>query len=70
MTDLVEKFPYVNDLNTERLGAARFSVYSDFGMNDALDELISQYKDFYRDKINENKNTIVHSFLQRDFEKI
>ena len=70
ITDLVEKFPFVNDLNQERLGAARFSVYADYGMNEALDELISQYKDFYRDKINENKNTIVHSFLTRDFEKI
>ena len=70
VTDLVDKFPFVNDLNSERLGAARFSVYSDYGMNDALDELISQQKDFYRDKINENKNLIVQSFLQRDFEKI
>ena len=42
VTDLVDKFPFVNDLNQERLGAARFSVYSDYGMNDALDELISQ----------------------------
>ena len=63
VTDLVDKFPFVNDLNSERLGAARFSVYSDYGMNDALDELISQQKDFYRDKINENKNLIVQSFL-------
>ena len=42
VTDLVDKFPFVNDLNQERLGAARFSVYSDYGMNDALEELISQ----------------------------
>ena len=70
VTDLVEKFPYINDLNFERLGAARFSVYADFGMNEALEELIQEYKDFYRDKINENKNAIVTGFLERDFENI
>lgn len=70
VTELVEKFPSINDLNFERLGAARFSVYSDYGMNESLEELIQEYKDFYRDKINDNKNTIVTAFLHRDFEKI
>ena len=70
VTDLVEKFPYINDLNFERLGASRFSVYADYGMNDSLEELIQEYKDFYRDKINDNKNTIVTAFLHRDFENI
>jgi len=28
-----------------------------------MDELIGDYKDFYRDKVNENKNKIVTSFL-------
>lgn len=39
-------------------------------MSQNLDELIQEYKDFYRDKINENKNNIVTSFLQKDFDAI
>ena len=70
VTDLVEKFPFIEDLNHERLGAARFSVYADYGMNESLEELIQEYKDFFADKINDNKNIIVTAFLHREFEKI
>ena len=35
-----------------------------------MEGLITDYKDFYRDKINENKNNIVTSFLHRDFDNI
>jgi len=31
VTELAEKFPYVDESNHERLGAARFSVYTDYG---------------------------------------
>jgi len=74
VTELSERFPTPMagqyDTNFERLGAYRFSVYTDYGMESDLEQLIQQYKDFYRDKINENKNNIVTSFLHRDFEKV
>jgi len=35
-----------------------------------MNELIGNFKDFYKDKVNENKNKIVTSFLNRDFENI
>ena len=71
VTELGEKFPISDHLlNFERLGAQRFSVYTDFGLGRNLDDLIQEYTSFYRDKINENKNSIVTSFLHRDFEKI
>ena len=59
-----------DDLNYQRLGAAKLSTYSDFGMNGYLEELLFEYKDFYRDKVNSNKNKIVTAFLQKDFEII
>ena len=39
-------------------------------MNAQLESLITEYKDFYREKIHENKNQIVTSFVTKDFEKI
>lgn len=54
----------------ERLGAARFSVYNDFGIETWQEELLKDYSDFYKDKTNENKNKIVTSYLARDFESI
>lgn len=65
ITQLSQNFPYTDDDNFERLGATRFSVYTSFGMNKQARELINDYKDFYRDKINDNKNKIVTNFLQR-----
>lgn len=74
VTDLSERFPAPQtpeqDQNFERLGAYRFSVYTDFGRGQNLEDLIRLYKDFYNDRINENKNNIVTSFLHRDFDKI
>lgn len=70
VTELSERFPSSQELNFERLGAYRFSVYTDYGMNQNLEDLIQEYKDFYRDKINDNKNNIVTSFLHRDFDQI
>jgi hypothetical protein len=35
-----------------------------------LEDLITQYREFYKDKVNENKNKIVTSFLRKDFENI
>jgi len=32
--------------------------------------LIIQYKRFYDDKINDNKNKMVTSFIERDFDRI
>ena len=70
ITDIADKFPETNDTNTERIGATRFSVYADYGMSEQLEELVQEYKDFFNDKINENKNNIVTSFVERDFDKI
>ena len=70
VTELAERFPMIDENNFERLGAARFSVYADFGFGQNLEDLITEYKNFYKDKINENKNNIVTSFLNRDFDKI
>lgn len=46
------------------------SVYTDFGMVEECQNLIKDYKDFYRDKVHENKNKIVTNFLQRNFSNI
>ena len=40
VTELSERFPSSQELNFERLGAYRFSVYTDFGMNQNLEDLI------------------------------
>ena len=71
VTELAEnQIHQINNQNYERLGAYRFSVYTDFGMSSNLEELINKYKDFYNDEVNSNKNEIVQSFLNRDFENI
>ena len=70
ITDIADKFPETDERNLERIGAARFSVYSDYGMSEQLEDLVQEYKDFFNDKINENKNNIVTSFVHRDFDKI
>ena len=59
-----------DDLNYQRLGAAKLSTYTDFGMYGYLEEILSEYKDFYPNKVIYNKNDIVTAFRQRDFETI
>ena len=39
-------------------------------MYDSLTDAMSEYHDFFRDKVNENKNKIVTSFINRDFDAI
>lgn len=70
VTELSERFPCLDNLNRERLGASCFSVYTDFGMESSLEKLIQQYKDFYKDEVNANKDAIVMSFSQCDFDSI
>ena len=54
--DICERFPELSDdQNYERLGAFQYSVYTDFGMEPDLEELISTYRDFYSDSIKKNK---------------
>lgn len=46
-------------------------MFADFGYEKTMmSELIGHFKDFYKDKVNENKNKIVTSFLHKDFENI
>lgn len=59
-----------DDQNFERLGAARLSVYTDYGMQDQLEALIAEFQNYYRDRVNDNKNDIVRAFADRDFEVI
>ena len=61
------KFKGKDDLNYMRLGAAKLSYFTDFGIHENLEDLLSEYKDFFRDRVNENKNAIVTSFIDRDF---
>ena len=61
------KFKGKDDLNYMRLGAAKLSYFTDFGIHENLEDLLSEYKDFFRDRVNENKNSIVTSFIDRDF---
>lgn len=68
--ELSQRFPRRDETDYERLGAARFSLYNDYGHEKLMEELIKDYKDFYKDKINENKNKIVTSYLEREFNKI
>ena len=51
VTELSESIPEMDNQNFERLGATRFSVYTDYGMGQNLEELIRKYKQFYNDKI-------------------
>ena len=51
VNEICENFPELNDQDHERLGAFRYSVYTDFGMETDLDELITTYRDFYTDTI-------------------
>ena len=51
VTEICENFPETNDQDYERLGAFRYSVYTDFGMEDDLETLIQTYRDFYNDSI-------------------
>ena len=59
-----------DDQNFERVGAARLSVYTDYGMQDQLEALIAEFQNYYRDRVNDNKNDIVRAFADRDFEVI
>ena len=59
-----------DDQNFERLGAARLSVYTDYGMQDQLEALIAEFQNYYRDRVNDNKNDIVRAFADRDLEVI
>lgn len=45
-------------------------MFADFGYEKSMTDLIGHFKDFYKDKVNENKNKIVTSFLHKDFENI
>ena len=46
VTQMCEEFPDVlNDQDKERLAAFKYSVYTDFGMENDLEELISSYRD-------------------------
>lgn len=70
VTELSESIPEMDNQNFERLGATRFSVYTDYGMGQNLEELIRKYKQFYNDKIQENKNQICESFVHCRFDNI
>ena len=58
------------DANYQRLGAQRFSVYTDFGAGNYLDELNTQYKDYFKDRIMLNMNNIVNYYEMKDFEEV
>lgn len=60
----------LSDLNTQRLGAYRFTCYSDFGFEQHLADLAKQFKDYFKDQINENKNKIVSAFCAKEFDKV
>ncbi len=61
----------LDEANLQRLGAYKFSCFADFGYEKTMmTELIGNFKDFYKDKVNENKNKIVTPFLHKDFENI
>lgn len=45
-------------------------MFSDFGYDNEISDIIGHFKNFYKDKINENKNQIVTSFLKKNFEVI
>ena len=59
-----------DDKNFERLGAARLSIYADFGMSEQLDALIVEFQNHYKDTVHDHKNSIVDAFTNRDFEVI
>ena len=72
VTDLSLRLPssMQEDANYQRLGAQRFSVYTDFGAGNYLDELNTQYKDYFKDRIMLNMNNIVNYYEMKDFEEV
>ena len=50
-----EKFKFKerkDDVNYERLGSMKLSIYQDFGLHNQIEDVMSEYKDFYRDRVN------------------
>ena len=72
VTNLSHSFPLnENDtLGFERLGSTRFSLYTDYGMHGDLEELIEEYQAFYKDKVNENTESIIQLYKNCDFNNI
>jgi hypothetical protein len=64
----VEETKNLVDQDIEAIGAIRFSLYTDYGFEPDLAELVENYTDYYRDKINDNKNRITKAFHNRDFD--
>jgi len=46
----------------EKLGALRFSLYSEHGVENQLEQVCKQYKKHYELNFNENKNKVVQCF--------
>ena len=51
--DICENFSpdELNEQDKERLGAFQYSVFTDFGMENDLDQLITDYRDWFSDTI-------------------
>lgn len=49
--EMTERFPNVSDKNFERIGALRFSICSDYGLHEQVNDICGEYKDFYKRKV-------------------
>ena len=58
------------DQDIEAMGAIRFSLYTSYGFDEDLAELVENYEDYYRDRAEENKNKMTKAFFARDFDVI
>jgi hypothetical protein len=65
-----EEFENLVDQDIEAMGATRFSLYTSYGFDDDLDELVENYEDYYRDRSEKNKNKVTTAFFERNFDII
>ena len=54
----------------ERLGAQRFSTVSGYGDQESLEELVSEYCEYFPKKVLGCKNELVQKYTRRNFEDI
>jgi hypothetical protein len=54
----------------EAMGATRLSLYTTFGFEKDLYELVENYQDYFRDKLAHGQNALCELFVDRDFAKV
>jgi hypothetical protein len=54
----------------ERLGAIKYSTLSSYGPKVELNTLVDEFKAYFSNQANENRNQIVKAFLTRELDSV